>query len=84
MIPKVIHYCWFGGNPMSLKIKEYIETWKKFCPDYKIMEWNESNFNVNKNAYCKEAYEAKKWAFVTDYVRIYVLEKWGGSTLIQM
>lgn len=81
MIPKVIHYCWFGGNPMSSKIKEYIETWKKFCPDYKIMEWNESNFNVNKNAYCKEAYEAKKWAFVTDYVRIYVLEKMGGVYL---
>lgn len=78
MIPKVIHYCWFGDNPKPDDVKTYIESWHKFCPDYKIKEWNESNFNFNENAYCKEAYEAKKWAFVTDYVRLKALYEEGG------
>ena len=77
-IPKIIHYCWFGKNPLPSEYKKYIESWKKFCPDYEIKEWNEDNFDINSNIYMKEAYEAKKWAFVTDYVRLYVLYKYGG------
>ena len=77
-IPKIIHYCWFGENPISDDLKEYMATWKKYCPDYEIIEWNESNFDINSNTYVKEAYDAKKWAFVSDYVRLYVLCKFGG------
>ena len=77
-IPKIIHYCWFGGNPLPDDVKKYIESWKKFCPDYKIIEWNESNFDLNMNTYIKEAYECKKWAFITDFVRLYVLYNYGG------
>lgn len=78
MIPKKIHYCWFGGNPLPESAKLYIETWKKYCPDYEIIEWNEKNFDINKNQYCKEAYEAKKWAFVSDYARFWILYEYGG------
>lgn len=78
MIPKRIHYCWFGGNPLSDETKRYINTWRNFCPDYEIIEWNESNFDVTENDYCREAYGAKKWAFVTDYVRLKVLYDYGG------
>lgn len=78
MIPKKIHYCWFGGNQLPKSAKEYIETWRKYCPDYEIIEWNESNFDVNQNSYCQEAYVAKKWAFVTDFVRLKVLYDHGG------
>lgn len=78
MIPKVIHYCWFGENPLPDDVKGYIESWKKHCPDYEIREWNESNFDINRNTYVKEAYQAKKWAFVTDYVRLYALYHEGG------
>lgn len=78
MIPKIIHYCWFGGNPLPDSAKYYISTWKKYCPDYEYKEWNEDNFDVSQNAYCKEAYETKKWAFVTDYVRLKVLADYGG------
>lgn len=78
MIPKIIHYCWFGGKPKPDDVKQYIASWKKFCPDYEIREWNESNFDINENDYCREAYEAKKWAFVTDYVRLKVLYEYGG------
>lgn len=78
MIPKKIHYCWFGGKPFPEDVKKYIESWKKYCPDYEIIEWNESNFDVNQNQYCKEAYEAKKWAFVSDYARLKVLYDNGG------
>lgn len=59
MIPKIIHYCWFGKKPKPVKTEEYILSWKKYCPDYEIREWNESNFDINENAYCREAYEAK-------------------------
>lgn len=81
MIPKIIHYCWFGGNELSDLAKKCIQSWKKYCPDYKIKEWNESNFDVNCNLFVKEAYKAKKWAFVSDYVRLYVLIKEGGIYL---
>jgi len=78
MIPKIIHYCWFGGNPLPPLALKCIESWQKFCPDYKIKEWNESNFDININTYAKEAYEAKKWAFVSDYARLWVLVNFGG------
>lgn len=77
-IPKKIHYCWFGGKPLPEDAKKYIESWKKYCPDYEIIEWNESNFDLNSNMYVKEAYEARKWAFITDYVRLYVMYNYGG------
>ena len=78
LIPKTIHYIWFGGNPLGEKELAYIETWKKCCPDYEIVRWDESNFDVNQNRYCREAYEAKKWAFVSDYARLWVLVNHGG------
>jgi hypothetical protein len=78
MIDKVIHYCWFGGKELPELAKKCIESWHKYCPDYKIIEWNESNFNLDICAYVKEAYENKKWAFITDYVRLYVLYNYGG------
>ena len=78
MIPKIIHYCWFGGNPLPNMAKHCIESWKKYCPDYEIIEWNEENFDVNKSDYVKEAYDAKKWAFVSDVARLYALVNYGG------
>lgn len=78
MIPKIIHYCWFGGKEKPDEVQKYIASWKRYCPDYEIKEWNESNFDINENDYCREAYEAKKWAFVTDYVRLKVLYEEGG------
>ena len=78
MIPKVIHYCWFGGNPLPEDAKKCIASWKKYLPDYEIKEWNESNFDVNCCPYVKEAYEAKKYAFVSDYARFHVLYQEGG------
>lgn len=78
MIPKVIHYCWFGGNPLPSLAVKCIESWKKYCPDYEIKEWNESNFDLECCDYVKEAYDAKKWAFITDFVRLYVLFHEGG------
>ena len=78
MIPKKIHYCWFGGNPLPELAKKCIESWKRFCPDYDIIEWNETNFDVNFNDYVKEAYQAKKWAFVSDVARLYALVNYGG------
>lgn len=81
MIPKIIHYCWFGGNPKSELILRCIDSWKKFLPDYEIREWNEENFDINSNTYVKQAYEAKKWAFVSDYARLYALYTYGGIYL---
>lgn len=78
MIPKLIHYCWFGGKEKPDSVKQCIESWKKYCPDYEIREWNESNFDIQANDYCREAYEAKRWAFVADYARLYVLYEYGG------
>lgn len=78
MIPKKIHYCWFGGNPLPKNVLKYIDTWKKFCPDYEIKEWNEQNFDIHLNRYVQEAYENKKWAFVSDVARIYALYVEGG------
>lgn len=78
MIPKVIHYCWFGGNPLPDSAKKCINSWKRFFPDYTILEWNETNFDFNCNAYVREAYESKKWAFVSDYARFWILYHNGG------
>lgn len=78
MIPQIIHYCWFGNSPIPEKNKKYIESWKKFFPDYEIKEWNESNWNFNCCDYVREAYEAKQWAFVSDYARFDILYKYGG------
>lgn len=77
-IPRKIHYCWFGGNPLSKLTVECINSWKRYCPDYEIIEWNEKNFDINSNLYVKQAYEAKKWAFVSDYVRLKVVYDYGG------
>lgn len=78
MIPKKIHYCWFGGNPMPKLAEKCIKSWKKFCPDYEIKEWNESNFDLDLFPYAREAYNDKKYAFVTDIVRLYALYYEGG------
>lgn len=78
MIPKIIHYCWFGGNPLPELAQKCIASWKKYCPDYEIKEWNESNFDLNCCDYVREAYEAKKWAFVSDYARFWILYHKGG------
>ena len=78
MIPKIIHYCWFGRNPLPKSAQKCIASWRKYLPDYEIKEWNEDNFDVNIIPYTKEAYEAKKYAFVSDYARFWVLYKYGG------
>lgn len=79
MIPKIIHYCWFGGNEKPDDVKLCIKSWKEYLPDYTIIEWNESNINIlGQNQYVREAYECKKWAFVSDYVRLKVLYEFGG------
>lgn len=78
MIPKKIHYCWFGGNPLPLLAQKCIESWKKYLPDYEIIEWNESNYNVHKIPYISQAYKAKKYAFVSDYARVDILNEHGG------
>lgn len=81
-IPKTIHYFWFGGDPIPSLVKQCIKSWKKFCPDYEIKKWDESNFNIeNSCEYVREAYKAKKWAFVSDYARFYILNKYGGVYL---
>lgn len=78
MIPKVIHYCWFGHNPLPPLAIKCIKSWKRFFPDYEIKEWNEGNFDVNSIPYTREAYAAKKFAFVSDYARYWILYNYGG------
>lgn len=79
MIPKTIHYCWFGGNPKPKLAEKCIKSWHRLCPDYEILEWNEDNYDLSKAPiYVRQAYEAKKWAFVTDYVRLQVVYENGG------
>lgn len=81
MIPKVIHYCWFGGNEKGETIRKCMVSWRKFCPDYEFIEWNESNYDVTKQPFMKKAYEEGKWAFVADYARIDILYRYGGIYL---
>lgn len=78
MIPKKIHYCWFGGNPKPKLAERCIASWKKYCPDYEIIEWNESNFDVNQNGYTRMCMAQKKYAYLSDYVRLLVVEQQGG------
>ena len=78
MIPKIIHYCWFGHNPLPELAKKCIASWKNYFPDYEIKEWNESNFDVNAIPYTEEAYKQKKYAFVSDYARFWILYHYGG------
>ncbi len=80
-IPKVIHYCWFGQKPLTRDVKRCISSWKKFCPDYQIIQWDESNFDCSQNLYAKQAMEQQKWAFITDYVRLKVVYEQGGIYL---
>lgn len=81
MIPKIIHYCWFGKNSKPEIVERCIASWKKYCPDWEIKEWNEDNFDVTSIPYMKEAYEAKKWAFVSDVARLLILYQLGGVYL---
>ncbi|MGN0317898.1 MAG: glycosyltransferase family 32 protein [Lachnospira sp.] len=81
MIPKVIHYCWFGGKPLPDDVKKCIKTWEKFCPDYEIKRWDEKNFDVYSHPFIKSAYEAKAWAFVSDYARLKIVYDEGGIYL---
>ncbi len=78
MIPKKIHYCWFGRNPLPESALKCIASWRKYLPDYEIIEWNEDNFDVNSIPYTAQAYEAKKYAFVSDYARFKILYEHGG------
>lgn len=78
MIPKIIHYCWFGGNPKPKLAEKCIASWRKYCPDWQIIEWNESNFDVNRNGYTKMCIEQRKYAFLSDYVRLFVVAEHGG------
>lgn len=78
MIPKKIHYCWFGNGQPDELAQKCIASWKKYCPDYEIIKWNEDNYDVTKQPYMKDAYEARKWAFVTDYARLDILYEYGG------
>lgn len=78
MIPNTIHYCWFGRNPLPPSAIKYMESWRRYYPDYEIKEWNEDNFDVNSIPYTRDAYAAKKYAFVSDYARFWILYHFGG------
>ncbi len=81
MISKVIHYCWFGKQKLPEEYSKYMDSWKRFCPDFEIVEWNENNFDISSNAYCYEAYIEEKWAFVSDYARLKIIYENGGIYL---
>ena len=81
MIPKKIHYCWFGGKSKPQKVLDCIASWRQFLPDYQIVEWNEENFDIYQNRYAREAYEAQKYAFVSDFARLKILYDEGGIYL---
>ena len=78
MIPKIIHYCWFGGNPKPKLAEKCIASWKKHCPGWEVIEWNESNFDVNRNGYTKMCHAQRRYAFLSDYVRLKVVAEHGG------
>ena len=80
-IPKVIHYCWFGRGDIPERDKKCIESWRKYCPDYEIIQWNEDNYDVTQVPYMKEAYEAKRWGFVPDFARMDIVYRYGGIYL---
>lgn len=81
MIPKKIHYVWVGGNPIPKDLQKCINSWHNHLPDYEIKEWNEKNFDIENHPFVKAAYQAKKWAFVSDYIRAYALYTEGGIYL---
>lgn len=81
MIPKIIHYCWFGENKKPQLAEKCIASWRKLCPDYEIREWSEDNFDLNCNEYVRFCAEQKKWAFLSDYVRLAVVAQYGGVYL---
>lgn len=81
MIPKVIHYCWFGGKPLPQEVKKCIKSWKRYAPDFEIIQWNESNFDVNLHPFVKSAFECSAWAFVSDYARLKIVYDYGGIYL---
>lgn len=81
MIPRKIHYCWVGGNPLTPLAEKCIASWRKFCPGYEIIRWDESNYDFFKHPYMKQAYEAKKWGFVPDYARLDIIHQHGGIYL---
>ena len=78
MIPKIIHYCWFGKGKKTKLMNKCIASWKKYCPDYEIIEWNEDCFDISKYPYVKFCYENQKWAFLSDFVRLVVVYEYGG------
>lgn len=80
-IPKIIHYCWFGGNTIPVRLQKCIDSWKKFCPDYEIIRWDERNYDISKNKYMLQAYENRKWGFVPDYARLDIINQYGGIYL---
>ena len=80
-IPKKIHYCWFSGKEIPDYLKKCMESWHRFCPDYEIIRWDESNYDINKNLYMSQAYKAQKWGFVPDYARLDILYEQGGFYL---
>lgn len=77
-IPKIIHLCWFGHGEYDEKMKHCLKTWEEFAPDYKVMKWDEDTFDLDSCTYVRQAYDKKRWAFVTDYVRFKVLQQYGG------
>lgn len=81
MIPKIIHYCWFGKNPLPHDVKKCIESWKKYCPEYEIKCWTEENYDIQKNQFLLEAYKNRAWAFVSDYARLDIIYTNGGIYL---
>ncbi len=81
MIPKIIHYCWFGGKKLPENIQKWVASWKRQCPDYEIRRWDENSFDVMAHPFTKAAYEAKAWAFVSDYARLKILYENGGIYL---
>lgn len=78
MIPKTIHYCWFGGKELPKLARKCVASWEKFCPEYQIIRWDESNFDLDSNDYTRMCVAEKKWAFLSDYVRLKVVAEHGG------
>ncbi len=78
MIPKKVHYCWFGRGELPALAQKCIASWKKYCPDYEVIQWNEDNFDLNYNGYMRYCYDNKKWAFLSDFVRLVVVAEQGG------
>jgi hypothetical protein len=81
MIPQKLHYCWFGNKNLPKRLSDCIKTWKLLMPDYELKRWDESNSKIDSIVFLKEAYSAKKWAFVTDYIRLVALYNEGGIYL---